>query len=178
MHDTDPATTPVDLLTESAAAAELARLAATIAEHDRRYHEEDAPAISDADYDALRLRNAAIEARYPRLVRDDSPSKRVGAPVAAKFEKSQHAVAMLSLDNAFADADAVEFVARVHRFLGLLPGMVTFTAEPKIDGLSMNLRYEQGKLVAAATRGDGTTGENVTRNVLTIAEIPDRKSVV
>jgi DNA ligase (NAD+) len=172
MHDTDPAMTPVDLLTESAAAAELARLAATIAEHDRRYHEEDAPTISDADYDALRLRNAAIEARYPALVRDDSPSKRVGAPVAAKFEKIRHDVPMLSLDNAFAEADATEFVARVHRFLGLLPGMVTFTAEPKIDGLSMNLRYERGKLVAAATRGDGTTGENVTRNVLTIAEIP------
>lgn len=172
MQDTDFASLAVADLTEAAATAELARLAATIAEHDRRYHEEDAPTISDADYDALRQRNAAIEARFPALTRDDSPSKRVGAPVAAKFEKSQHAVAMLSLDNAFADADATEFVARVHRFLGLLPGMVTFTAEPKIDGLSMNLRYERGKLVSAATRGDGTTGENVTRNILTIKDIP------
>jgi DNA ligase (NAD+) len=164
---TDPAR-----LDASEAAAELARLAAVIAEHDRRYHEDDAPTISDADYDALRRRNTAIEARFPDLKRPDSPSDRVGAAVAAKFEKIEHAVAMLSLDNAFSDADTEEFVARVHRFLGLAPGAVGFTAEPKIDGLSMNLRYEGGRLVAAATRGDGTTGENVTRNVMTIAEIP------
>ncbi|MDR3373592.1 MAG: NAD-dependent DNA ligase LigA [Ancalomicrobiaceae bacterium] len=162
----------VDALTELEAAAELARLAAEIAEHDRRYHDEDAPTISDADYDALRRRNEAIEARFPGLKRADSPSERVGAPIAARFDKIQHVVPMLSLDNAFAEADAVEFVARVHRFLGLLPGSVTFTAEPKIDGLSMNLRYVEGRLTSAATRGDGTTGENVTNNVLTIKEIP------
>ncbi|NBN77017.1 NAD-dependent DNA ligase LigA [Microvirga tunisiensis] len=165
-----------DHLTREEAAAELERLAAEIAGHDRRYHAEDAPTISDADYDALRRRNAEIEARFPDLVRPDSPSLRVGASVADGFGKITHQVPMLSLDNAFTDEDVRDFVGRVRRFLKFDPlmGDLVVTAEPKIDGLSLSLRYENGVLVSAATRGDGTVGENVTANARTIADIPQR----
>jgi DNA ligase (NAD+) len=165
----------VDKLTEKDAAAELERLAGEIAEHDRRYHGEDAPTISDAEYDALRLRNNAIEARFPKLIRPDSPSHRVGAKASEKFAKVVHARPMLSLDNAFADEDVTDFVARIRRFLGLADDVpLSFTCEPKIDGLSASLRYESGVLVQAATRGDGTEGEDITANVRTITDIPLR----
>ncbi len=166
---------PVEEHTAEEAAAELARLAAEIAEHDRRYHGEDAPVISDAAYDALRLRNEAIEGRFPDLVRDDSPSKRVGAGPAERFGKARHLVPMLSLSNGFNDGDVSEFIGRVRRFLNLgQDEVVEVTAEPKIDGLSISLRYENLKLIQAATRGDGLEGENVTANVMTIAEVPKR----
>jgi DNA ligase (NAD+) len=169
------AKTPVETLTEEEAAAELAYLAAEIARNDELYHGQDAPAISDADYDALKRRNEAIEARFPALVRDDSPSRRVGAAPLPTFAPITHSRPMLSLDNAFSDEDVRDFVNSVYRFLGRLPDeTIAFTAEPKIDGLSMSIRYENGRLVSAATRGDGTTGENVTANVLTIGEIPNR----
>ena len=165
----------VDALTEAAAKAELERLAAEIAEHDKRYHQEDAPTISDAAYDALRRRNEAIEARFPHLVRADSPSNRVGAAPAAKFAKVRHAIPMLSLGNAFAPEEVADFVGRVRRFLRLgADEAVELTAEPKIDGLSCSLRYQSGMLVNAATRGDGVVGEDVTANVRTIADIPHR----
>src|ERR1051325_3374324 len=166
---------PVDSLSESEAAEELTRLAAEIAEHDRRYHAEDAPTISDDDYDALRRRNDEIEKRFPKLVRGDSPSHRVGASVSAKFAKVVHARPMLSLDNAFSDEDVHDFAVRVRRFLGLTEtDMLTLTAEPKIDGLSASLRYENGIFVQAATRGDGSEGEDITANVRTIKDIPLR----
>jgi len=169
------AKTSVETLTEEEAAAELAFLAAEIARHDELYHGQDAPEISDADYDALKRRNEEIEARFPAMVRDDSPSRRVGSAPLATFAPITHARPMLSLDNTFSDEDVRDFVASVYRFLGRLPDdSIAFTAEPKIDGLSMSIRYENGRLVTAATRGDGTTGENVTANVLTIAEIPNR----
>src|SRR6516165_7747656 len=165
----------VDALTEAAAKAELERLAAEIAEHDKRYHQEDAPTISDAAYDALRRRNEAIEARFPDLVRSDSPSRRVGAAPAAKFAKVRHALPMLSLGNAFADTDVVDFVGRIRRFLRLGEhDEIAFSAEPKIDGLSMSLRYENGAFVTGATRGDGNVGEDVTANVKTLEDIPHR----
>ncbi len=164
---------PVDSLTASEAEAELARLAVEIAEHDRRYHAEDAPTVSDAEYDALRIRNAAIEARFPELMREDSPSLKVGAAPSGAFGKVVHAVPMLSLDNAFSDDDVRDFVASVRRFLAWPADReIVFTAEPKIDGLSMSLRYENRRLVTATTRGDGTTGENVTANIRTMREIP------
>jgi DNA ligase (NAD+) len=165
----------IEALTPDQAAAELARLAAEIAGHDRRYHAEDAPIISDAEYDALRQRNEAIEAHFPQLVRADSPSRRVGAGPAEKFGKVRHAVPMLSLANGFSEEDARDFVGRIRRFLALTAEeVVEITAEPKIDGLSISLRYEDRRLVQAATRGDGFEGENVTANVLTIAEVPRR----
>ena len=166
--------TAEEALNEREARKELARLAMEIAYHDARYHGEDAPVISDADYDALRHRNTAIEKLYPHLVRDDSPSKRVGsAPVASKFEKVRHVRPMLSLDNAFTDQDVEDFEGRIRRHLSLTGDeVVFFTAEPKIDGLSLALRYEKGALVLAATRGDGTEGENVTVNARTIANVP------
>ena len=165
---------PVEALSEAEAAKELARLAEEIAGHDLRYHAEDAPTISDADYDALRRRNLAIEQRFPDLVREDSPSKRVGAAISEKFGKVTHVVPMLSLDNAFADGDVVDFVARIRRFLRLAAETeLAMTAEPKIDGLSLSLRYEAGRLVTAATRGDGQVGEDVTANARTVAEIPN-----
>lgn len=168
-----PAVRPVEELTQKDAQAELARLAVELAEHDRRYHGEDAPTISDAEYDALKRRNAAIEARFPELVRSDSPSKAVGAAPSAAFAQISHAKPMLSLDNAFSDEDARDFVGSVRRFLAWpADEPLVFTAEPKIDGLSMSLRYERRRLVTAATRGDGSTGENVTANIRTIAEIP------
>ncbi|MEM5581856.1 NAD-dependent DNA ligase LigA [Roseibium sp. AS2] len=178
MIDTPVAQTDVDSLTEEEARGELKRLAAEIAEHDRRYHQEDDPVISDADYDALRQRNARIEARFPALVLGESPSSQVGAAPASGFGKITHRVPMLSLDNAFSDDDVREFVGRVRRFLKFDPlqGVLAVTAEPKIDGLSLSLRYEGGVLVYAATRGDGTTGENVTVNARTIGDIPARLS--
>ena len=157
------------------AAAELARLAAEIAHHNRAYHTDDAPEISDADYDALTRRNAGLEAAFPHLVRSDSPSLVVGAAPAAHLAKVAHARPMMSLENAFSPDEATEFVARVRRFLNLPEDApVALTAEPKIDGLSCSLRYERGRLVQALTRGDGQVGEDVTANVATIGDIPVR----
>ena len=154
------------------AAAELARLAAEIAHHNRAYHTDDAPEISDADYDALTRRNAGLEAAFPHLVRSDSPSLVVGAAPAAHLAKVAHARPMMSLENAFSPDEATEFVARVRRFLNLPEDApVALTAEPKIDGLSCSLRYERGRLVQALTRGDGQVGEDVTANVATIRDI-------
>src|SRR5215470_14176602 len=163
---------PVDL-TEAQAKAELKRLAAEIAAHDKRYYQQDAPTVSDAEYDALRQRNAAIEARFPESIRSDSPSRRVGAAPTGKFRKVRHAAPMLSLDNAFAEQDVVDFVARIRRFLKLGDDeKIVFSAEPKIDGLSMSLRYEGGELVTGATRGDGSEGEDVTANIKTLEDVP------
>ncbi|MEZ5839010.1 MAG: NAD-dependent DNA ligase LigA [Hyphomicrobiales bacterium] len=171
----DPAAKPVEALTAEEAALELARLAEEIAGHDRRYYQDDAPTVSDAEYDALRQRNLSIEARFPDLVRADSPSNRVGAAPSATFSEVVHAVPMLSLDNAFAAEDVSDFVNRVRRFLKLAEtDPVAFTAEPKIDGLSLSLRYENRRLVTAATRGDGAVGENVTANARTVSGIPHR----
>jgi DNA ligase (NAD+) len=166
--------TPVADLSEAEAAAELTRLADEIAAHDVRYFQEEAPTVSDADYDALKQRNAAIETRFPHLVRENSPSLRVGAVRAASFAPVEHGVPMLSLDNAFSDEDAQEFDARVRRFLRLGDEPVFYTAEPKIDGLSASIRYERGELVQGATRGDGRVGEDVTENLKTIGDIPHR----
>jgi DNA ligase (NAD+) len=164
-------------LTERAAKAEHARLEAEIAAHDRRYYQNDAPSISDADYDALRKRYGAIEARFPQLRTLQSLTQRVGAAPAARFAKVRHAVPMLSLDNAFAEQDVVDFVGRIRRFLRLPDDEeISFSAEPKIDGLSMSLRYEDGVLLTGATRGDGSEGEDVTANVKTIADIPHKLS--
>ena len=160
-------------MTPTQAADRLAVLAAEIARHNRLYHDQDAPEISDADYDALMRENAALEAEFPDLVRADSPARQVGAAPSGHLAKVPHARAMLSLDNAFADAEVEEFVARVRRFLALPDDAeVALTAEPKIDGLSCSLRYEKGRLVQAATRGDGAIGEDVTANVRTIGDIP------
>ncbi|MBX5157782.1 NAD-dependent DNA ligase LigA [Rhizobium sp. NZLR5] len=165
----------VDTLTIEEVAAELERLAKEIAHHDALYHGKDQPEISDADYDALKRRNDALEVRFPELIREDSPSRRVGAAPSVTFSPVVHARPMLSLDNTFSQEDVQDFVAGVYRFLGRLPDQsIAFTAEPKIDGLSMSIRYENGSLVTAATRGDGTTGENVTANIRTIAEIPNK----
>ncbi len=163
----------VENLTLEDAAIELERLAKELAHHDALYHGMDAPEISDADYDALKRRNEEIEVRFPELIRADSPSRKVGAAPSGIFQQITHARPMLSLDNVFSDEDVSDFISSVYRFLGQLPdNSIAFTAEPKIDGLSMSLRYENGRLVSAATRGDGTTGENVTANIRTIREIP------
>jgi len=167
--------TAIEDLTHDAAKAELARLAKLLATANQAYHTADAPEISDAEYDALKRRNAAIETQFPDLKRSDSPSDQVGATPADGFSKVSHAAAMLSLANAFDDADVVEFDGRIRKYLGLAADAVlAYTAEPKIDGLSLSLRYENGILVQAATRGDGTVGENVTANARTIDDIPHR----
>lgn len=161
----------IDTLTPLEAASELERLAREIARHDTAYHVLASPLIDDGAYDALVRRNALIESRFPDLIRPDSPSRRVGARAAEGFGKVVHRTPMLSLDNAFSEADVAEFAQKVRRFLGLgAEEALGFVAEPKIDGLSINLRYENGRLVQAATRGDGTEGEDVTANILTLAE--------
>ena len=171
-------TTPEDDvsgLTEAEAASALERLAREMAEHDARYFNEDAPTISDAEYDALKRRNAAIEAAFPQLVRADSASRRVGAPVSTQFAPVEHGVPMLSLDNAFEDEAVNEFAARIRRFLRLSPDEeLAFTVEPKIDGLSANLHYDDGVLTRGATRGDGRVGEDITANLRTLKDIPER----
>lgn len=160
-------------LDEAEAAQELARLAREIAHHDALYYRKDEPEISDAEYDALRKRNEEIEARFPHLVRDDSPSLKVGAAPVEAFGKVVHRVSMLSLGNVFHDEGVRDFIDRVRRFLGLdAEAALAFTTEPKIDGLSITLRYEGGRLVQGATRGDSYEGENVTANVRTIDDIP------
>ena len=165
---------PVEALDDAAARRELARLATEIRLADHAYYSEDAPHLNDADYDALRQRNIAIETRFPHLKRKDSPTDKVGVAPASKFGKIEHGIPMLSLDNAFSDDDVTEFVARIRRFLGLDEvEPLVLTAEPKIDGLSLNLTYEQGKLVRAGTRGDGRVGEDVTANARTVVDIPE-----
>ncbi|MCW5714207.1 MAG: NAD-dependent DNA ligase LigA [Bauldia sp.] len=164
---------PVKDLDPFEAERELARLTEEIAGHDRRYYADDAPTVSDAEYDELRRRNSAIEARFPKLVRPDSPSRRVGTSVATAFSKVAHRVPMLSLDNAFADEEVVDFLGRARRFLRLgEDSVLDVMAEPKIDGLSLSIRYEDRRLAVAATRGDGFEGENVTENVRTIRQVP------
>ncbi|MEO0676495.1 MAG: NAD-dependent DNA ligase LigA, partial [Pseudomonadota bacterium] len=168
------AETPIEDMTETEAATELARLASELANANAAYHRDDDPDLSDAAYDALKARNAAIEQAFPTLKRADSPSEQVGAPVNEAFGKVTHTVRMMSLANAFDDADVAEFDARTRKYLGLPPDApLSYTAEPKIDGLSLSLRYEQGRLVQAATRGDGAVGEDVTANARTIADVPE-----
>src|SRR5260221_1465163 len=165
----------VDTLTRAQARVELKRLALELESHDRAYYQEDAPKVSDAEYDALRQRFNAIEARFPEFVPSESPSQKVGAAPSGRFAKVRHAAPMLSLDNAFAEADVVDFVARIRRFLKLGDDdRIAFSAEPKIDGLSMSLRYEGGELVTAATRGDGAVGEDVTANIRTLEDVPKK----
>jgi DNA ligase (NAD+) len=165
----------VDELTAAQAGAEHARLEAEIAAHDRRYYQEDAPNVSDAEYDRLRQRYSALEARFPQLHTAASLTRRVGAAPSARFAKVRHALPMLSLDNAFAEDDVRDFVGRIRRFLRLADDdEIAFSAEPKIDGLSMSLRYERGALVTGATRGDGNEGEDVTANIKTLADVPRR----
>src|SRR6478672_7066505 len=167
--------TPVDLLTARQAKAEHARLTAEIAGHDKRYYQQDRPSVSDAEYDALRARYNAIEARFPDLRTLESLSLKVGAAPSGRFRKVRHALPMLSLDNAFAEKDVVDFVGRIRRFLKLSDDEpIAFSAEPKIDGLSMSLRYENGELVTAATRGDGNEGEDVTANIRTLKDVPQQ----
>jgi len=175
MAKKDTQTIPPDQLTEAEATIELRRLAEANTRHSILYYQNDAPEISDSDYDDLRRRNEAIEARFPGLRRPDSPSLKVGASPAQGFGKVRHAVPMLSLGNAFEDADVADFANRVRRFLGLnAETALQFTAEPKIDGLSISIRYEKGHLIQAATRGDGIEGENVTANIKTVANVPHR----
>jgi len=167
--------TPIEDLSPRRAKLEYTRLAEEIAEHDRRYYQEDAPAVSDAEYDALRQRYEALEKAFPELSSDASLTRKVGAAPAEKFRKIRHVVPMLSLGNVFADEEVHEFVARVRRFLGFSDeAPLFFTAEPKIDGLSCSLRYEKGVLVSAATRGDGYEGEDIAANIRTLEEIPQR----
>ncbi len=162
-------------LTKAQAKVEHRRLTLEIERHDRAYYQEDAPKISDAEYDALRQRFNAIEARFPEFVTGESPSQKVGAAPSGQFKKVRHAVPMLSLDNAFAEEDVLDFVGRIRRFLKLAEDdVIDFSAEPKIDGLSMSLRYEDGELVTAATRGDGAEGEDVTANIRTLEDVPKK----
>src|SRR3979409_719449 len=177
MAKTAKANSPVDVakLTKAQAKVEHMRLALELERHDKRYYQEDAPSVSDAEYDALRQRFNAIEKRFPEFVTSDSPSQKVGAAPSGKFKKVRHAVPMLSLDNAFAEQDVLDFVGRIQRFLKLGDGdEIDFSAEPKIDGLSMSLRYEGGELVTAATRGDGAEGEDVTANIRTLEDVPKK----
>src|SRR6201991_572008 len=161
-------------LTRDKAKVEHTRLALELEGHDRRYYQDDAPSVTDAEYDALRARFNAIEKRFPEFVSAESPSQKVGAAPSGRFKKVRHAVPMLSLDNAFAEDDLREFVARIVRFLKLPDDQIDFSAEPKIDGLSMSLRYEGGELVTAATRGDGAEGEDVTANIRTLEDVPKK----
>jgi DNA ligase (NAD+) len=162
-------------LTKAQAKVELMRLALELEGHDKRYYQDDAPSVTDAEYDALRQRYNAIEKRFPEFVTSDSPSQKVGAAPSGRFKKVRHAVSMLSLDNAFAEDDVIDFVGRIRRFLKLGDDdKIDFSAEPKIDGLSMSLRYEGGELVTAATRGDGAEGEDVTANIRTLEDVPQR----
>jgi DNA ligase (NAD+) len=169
------ALTDVAKLTKAQAKVELMRLALELEGHDKRYYQDDAPSVTDAEYDALRQRYNAIEKRFPEFVTSDSPSQKVGAAPSGRFKKVRHAVSMLSLDNAFAEDDVIDFVSRIRRFLKLGDDdKIDFSAEPKIDGLSMSLRYEGGELVTAATRGDGAEGEDVTANIRTLEDVPER----
>jgi DNA ligase (NAD+) len=161
-------------LTKAQARTEWMRLALELEEHDRLYYQEDAPKVSDAEYDALRTRFNTIEKRFPDFVSAESPSQKVGAAPSGRFKKVRHVVPMLSLDNAFAEEDVRDFVGRIVRFLKLADDHIDFSAEPKIDGLSMSLRYEGGKLVTAATRGDGAEGEDVTANIRTLEDVPQK----
>src|SRR6188474_3181033 len=175
MSKVKPDKTPVDFLTAKQAKAEHAHLTAEIAQHDKRYYQDDRPSIADAEYDALRARYNAIEERFPNLRTLESLSLKVGAAPSGKFKKVRHALPMLSLDNALSDEDVVDFVARIRRFLKLDESeKIAFSAEPKIDGLSMSLRYEGGELVTAATRGDGAEGEDVTANIRTLQDVPKK----
>jgi DNA ligase (NAD+) len=165
----------IDTLTKAQAKVELKRLALEIENHDKYYYQEDAPKISDAEYDALRQRLNAIEARFPEFVTSDSPSQKVGVQPSGRFAKVRHAVPMLSLENALAEQDVLDFIGRIRRFLKLGDDdKIAFSAEPKIDGLSMSLRYQGGELVTAATRGDGAVGEDVTANIRTLEDVPKR----
>ena len=168
------ATPPRDVadLTKAQAKVEHMRLALEIEGHNERYYQEDAPVVTDAEYDALRQRLNAIEKRFPEFVTADSPSQKVGAAPSGRFKKVRHSLPMLSLDNAFAEEDVRDFVGRIVRFLKLDDDKIDFSAEPKIDGLSMSLRYEGGELVTAATRGDGAVGEDVTANIRTLEDVP------
>src|SRR5580700_7065715 len=162
-------------LSKAQAKVEHMRLALELEAHDRRYYQDDAPDVTDAEYDALRQRFNAIEKRFPEFVSAASPSQKVGAAPSGRFKKVRHAIPMLSLDNAFAEEDVVDFVGRIRRFLKLAENeRIDFSAEPKIDGLSMSLRYEDGELITAATRGDGSEGEDVTANVKTLHDVPHR----
>src|SRR6516162_9585775 len=161
-------------LTKAQAKVEHKRLALELEGHDRRYYQEDAPSVSDAEYDALRRRFNAIEKRFPELVTSESPSQKIGAAPSGRFKKVRHALPMLSLDNAFAEQDVRDFVGRIARFLKLADDRIDFSAEPKIDGLSMSLRYEHGELKTAATRGDGAEGEDVTANIRTLKDVPHK----
>ena len=162
-------------LTKAQAKVEHTRLALELEEHDRRYYQDDAPTVTDAEYDALRQRFNAIEKRFADFVSADSPSQKIGAAPSGRFKKVRHAIPMLSLDNAFAEEDVVDFVGRIRRFLKLSEDeRIDFSAEPKIDGLSMSLRYEDGELVTAATRGDGAEGEDVTANIRTLEDVPKK----
>ena len=166
---------PVADLTEDEARLELERLAAAIAAADIAYHQNDAPEITDAAYDAMRIRNAELEEAFPELVRPDTPTGRVGAAPAEGFAKVRHAVPMLSLAKAYTDEDVVDFIERGRRFFKQDEGLeIAFTAEPKIDGLSASLLYEDGVFVRGATRGDGTVGEDITANLRTIKDIPEK----
>lgn len=167
----------IEELTETEARAELARLSLLLAQANEDYHQRDAPDFTDAEYDRLKRRNVDIETKFPQLKRSDSPSEQVGAPVTDGFSKVAHAVRMLSLSNAFDDEDVLDFDTSIRRYLGLADDHeLAYTAEPKIDGLSLSLRYENGRLVQAATRGDGAAGENVIANALTIKDIPQTLS--
>ena len=165
----------VTKLTKAQAKVELKRLALELEGHDKRYYQDDAPSVTDAEYDALRQRYNAIEKRFPEFVTSESPSQKIGAQPSGRFAKVRHAVPMLSLDNAFAEQDLLDFAARIRRFLKLGDDdRINFSAEPKIDGLSMSLRYEGGELVTAATRGDGAVGEDVTANIRTLEDVPQK----
>jgi DNA ligase (NAD+) len=168
------APTEVAKLTKAQAKVEHMRLALELEGHDKRYYQEDAPSVTDAEYDALRQRFNAIEKRFPEFVSSDSPSQKVGAAPSGRFRKVRHSLLMLSLDNAFAEQDVLDFAGRITRFLKLPDDKIDFSAEPKIDGLSMSLRYEGGELVTAATRGDGAEGEDVTANIRTLEDVPER----